>query len=85
MTSNQLLGLLKREILAAQQADEKGNVPSLLGALELIELYKIQIQNETINNILGVCEELVRYQKKRNLTADSISREYENLKNTLVK
>lgn len=85
MTSNQLLELLKREILAAQQTDEDGNVPSVLGALELIELYKIQVQDETINDFLNNYKTLVPDHDARTIAADRVSREYANTKNPLVK
>lgn len=85
MTSNQLLELLKREIAATQQADEEGRTPSLLGALELVELFKKQIQDETIKDFLTIYSRWLPDHDARKITADKLSRKYENPKNPLVK
>lgn len=85
MTSQQLLILLRREISDSMFENFWDKKRSLLIALELIEEFKKQIQNETINDFLNIYKTMVPDHNARAITADRLSREYENPKNTLVK
>lgn len=85
MTSIQLIELLKREIKDCQVPDSSGHYKSVLGALELVDEFKKQIQDETINDFLSIYKTLVPDHDARHITAHQVARKYENSKNPLVK
>ncbi|WP_313214133.1 hypothetical protein [Soonwooa sp.] len=58
MNDIQLLELLKQEIKDFIFCDGSGKCKSTLGALELIEIYKKQVQNEAIQDYIKSCQQL---------------------------
>ena len=85
MTTTQLLELLIREFEDKKLSSFDGKSLSKLGALELIEQFKKQIQDETINDFLNDYKTLVPDHDARVISADRVSRYYANSKNPLVK
>lgn len=80
MDEFQFLELLKREIADFYFEDCLGRCKSTLGALELIQIYKKQIQYETIKDFLNIYKTLVPDHDAMEITADKLSRRYENPK-----
>lgn len=85
MTPEQLLQLLKDHFADFFFEDHTGKCKSTLQALELIEDYKKQIQNETIKDCKNIYRALLPDEKTRNAACAELSRKYENPENTLVK
>lgn len=85
MTTTQLLELLIREFEDKKLSSFDGKSLSNLGALELIEQFKKQIQDETINDFLTEYKMFVPDHDARKIAADRISRYYAHSKNPLVK
>lgn len=80
MKDHQFLELLKRSLSEYYFPDNSGKCKSTLEALELIETFKKQIQNETINDFITIYKDFVPDQDARYITADKLSRKYENSK-----
>lgn len=80
MTDHQFLELLRRSLSEYFLPNNEGKCKSSMEALELIQTFKKQIQNETIEDFIKIYKDFVPDQDARAITADKLSRKYENSK-----
>lgn len=80
MKDHQFLELLRRSLSDYFLPNNEGKCKSSMEALELIEVFKKEIQNETIKDFITIYKDFVPDHEARNITADKLSRRYENSK-----
>lgn len=85
MTDLQFHQLLKQSFSEYFLKDQNGKCRSTVEAMELIEVFKKQVQNEAVKEFIKTYRSLVPDKEKRRITNDILSRRNENLKNPLVK